>query len=291
MRVLRAAGRAVQPLALSRHPKGNAYPPAFCLLLWRTGEKCGRSKSKPAAGRCPLCNSILIALLALLLAAPSLMAQSSGDHIEVGAFADYFNLSRTSPHINFGGVGGRAGFNVRSNVQIEAEMAYDFKRNFTTTFSNGISSSLVTTRLRPPTRSIWPEDFDEWRSSAPVRNIQSRLINFSVSNQNASSGFQSAISDVTTGNTAAAILPGVGLEGFAGPFGAASRCGRRDLLQEWESQQLAGYPRPGDSILGGCGKSLVASRKRCRGRNEAAWIRGRLFSEVFSSCRSLRTLW
>lgn len=108
---------------------------------------------------------------------------------------------------------------MRSNVQIEAEMAYDFKRNFTTTFSNGISSSLVTTRLRPLHALFGPKIST---SGGPVRQFgtfKAGLINFSVSNQNASSGFQSAISDVTTGNTAAAIFPGVGLEGFAGPFG------------------------------------------------------------------------
>jgi hypothetical protein len=45
-----------------------------------------------------------------------------------GAFADYFNLSRTSPHINYVGVGARTGFNVNPDVQIEAEMGYDFDR-------------------------------------------------------------------------------------------------------------------------------------------------------------------
>lgn len=51
------------------------------------------------------------------------------------------------------------------------------------------------------------------------------LINFSVSNQNATSGFQSAIGDVTTGNTAAAIYPGLGVEGFVGPIGLRAEVG------------------------------------------------------------------
>jgi hypothetical protein len=51
------------------------------------------------------------------------------------------------------------------------------------------------------------------------------LINFSVSDQNAGSGFKSAIEDVTTGNTAAAIYPGVGLEGFLGPIGLRADVG------------------------------------------------------------------
>jgi hypothetical protein len=163
--------------------------------------------------------SLISALFAVLLAAPSLMAQDSYNHVEVGAFADYFNLSRTSPHINFVGVGGRAAFNVRSNVQIEAEMAYDFKRNFTTTFSNGVSTELVSTRLRT-LHALFGPKFGT--SGGPVRlfgTFKAGLLNFSVSNQNASAGFQSALNDVTTGNTAAAIYPGAGLEGFWGPIG------------------------------------------------------------------------
>jgi hypothetical protein len=166
--------------------------------------------------------SLVMALFAVLLAAPSLMAQMSQDsynHVEVGAFADYFNLSRTSPHINFVGVGGRAAFNVRSSVQIEAEMAYDFKRNFTTTFSNGVSTELVSTRLRT-LHALFGPKFGT--SGGPVRlfgTFKVGLVNFSVSNQNAGAGFQSALNDVTTGNTAAAIYPGAGLEGFWGPIG------------------------------------------------------------------------
>lgn len=169
--------------------------------------------------------SFIMALLALLLAAPSLMAQSSEDHVEVGIFADYFNLSRTDPHINFVGLGGRAGFNVRSNVQIEAEMAYDFKRNFTTTFSDGVTSRLVDTRLRTLHALFGPKFAT---SGGPVRffgTFKAGLINFSVSDQNAGAGFRSAIGDVTTGNTAAAIYPGVGLEGFLGPIGLRADVG------------------------------------------------------------------
>ncbi len=169
--------------------------------------------------------SLVLALLGFLLAAPALMAQEGANHVEVGAFAEYFNLSRTSPHINFVGVGGRAAFNVRSNVQIEAEMAYDFKRNFTTTFSDGINTQFVDTNLRT-LHALFGPKFGT--SGGPVRlfgTFKAGLINFSVSDQNAGSGFQSAIGDVTTGNTAAAIYPGAGLEGFIGPIGLRAEVG------------------------------------------------------------------
>jgi hypothetical protein len=162
-------------------------------------------------------------LLMICLAVPSLMAQSraatGNDHVEVGIFVDYFNLSRTSPHINFVGLGGRAAFNVRDNVQIEAEMAYDFKRDFTTTFSNGVSTELVSTRLRTLHALFGPKFETSGGRARLFATFKAGLLNFSTSNQNATSGFQSALSDITTGNTAAAIYPGLGLEGFAGPFG------------------------------------------------------------------------
>jgi hypothetical protein len=169
--------------------------------------------------------SCILVLLALCMAVPSVMAQEGGNHIEVGVFADYFNLSRTSPHINFVGVGGRAAFNVRDNVQIEAEMAYDFKRNFTTTFSDGITTQFVSTDLRPLHALFGPKIST---GGGPFRffgTFKAGLINFSTSNQNASSGFQSAIGDVATGTTSAAIMPGVGLEGFFGPIGLRADVG------------------------------------------------------------------
>jgi len=169
--------------------------------------------------------SCILFLLAFGMAVPSLMAQEGGNHVEVGVFADYFNLSRTTPNINFVGVGGRAAFNVRDNVQIEAEMAYDFKRNFTTTFSDGITTQFVSTDLRPLHALFGPKISTGGGPFRVFGTFKAGLINFSTSNQNASSGFQSAIGDVTTGNTSAAIMPGVGLEGFFGPIGLRADVG------------------------------------------------------------------
>jgi len=94
---------------------------------------------------------------------------------------------------------------VRDNVQIEAEMAYDFKRNFTTTFSNGVSTELVSTRLRTLHALFGPKFETSGGRARLFATFKAGLLNFSTSDQNATSGFQSALSDVTTGNTAAAI--------------------------------------------------------------------------------------
>src|SRR6185369_7084629 len=90
--------------------------------------------------------SIMIAVVGAL-ALPSVAAAQ--DHGEVGAFVNYFRLDRTTPDINFVGVGGRVAFNVRPTVALEAEMAYDFERNFTSVFSDGISTQFVDTSTRP----------------------------------------------------------------------------------------------------------------------------------------------
>src|ERR1700720_2292926 len=93
------------------------------------------------------CIGILFSTL-FFAAAPVVMAQEHSDHIEVGAFVDYFRFAETSPERNFIGLGGRAAVNVHRDIQLEAEMAYDFKRNFTQTFSNGVTTELVNTQFR-----------------------------------------------------------------------------------------------------------------------------------------------
>src|SRR5579864_3087293 len=96
-------------------------------------------------------NRILGILAAsLFFAAPMVMAQESGhmDHVELGAFVNYYRMTDPGPTKNFLGLGARAAFGIRPSIQLEAEMAYDFKRNYTSTYNNGVSTSAVTTRLR-----------------------------------------------------------------------------------------------------------------------------------------------
>ncbi|MBS1850117.1 MAG: hypothetical protein JST79_04350 [Acidobacteria bacterium] len=160
----------------------------------------------------------MLLMLGACLAAPSFVKAQDYNHVEVGVFADYFNLSRTDPHINFVGLGGRAAFNVHRNVQLEAEMAYDFKRNFTSTFTDGVTTQLVDTRLRPLTALFGPK----FQTSGPLRAFVTTkvgFVNFSVSDQNAAAGFKGALGGVTSGDTRFAMYPGAGVEGFWGPIG------------------------------------------------------------------------
>ena len=150
----------------------------------------------------------------------SLLSAQEYDHGEVGVFADYFRLGQTNPQINFVGVGGRAAFNVSPHVALEAEMAYNFERNYTNTFTNGVTTQFVRSSVRPLSALFGPSF--KAGASGPFRVFLTGklgFVNFSSSSQSPGAGFQSAVGGITTGDTRFAMYPGVGVEGFWGPFG------------------------------------------------------------------------
>jgi len=156
--------------------------------------------------------------------APIVMAQGHSDHIEVGVFADYFRPSDAAPNRNFIGLGARAAFNLHSSVQLEAEMAYDFKRTFNTEFTDGVLVEPVTTQFRTLHGFFGPK-FQT--GSGPVRIFITGKVgfdNFSISNQNATAGFVNAVG-LTNGTTFFAVYPGGGIEAFAGPIGLRAEVG------------------------------------------------------------------
>ena len=153
------------------------------------------------------------------------MAQEAvhSDHAEVGVFADYFRYG-SDPHINFIGLGGRAGFNVHPNVQLEAEMAYDFKRNYTNTFTNGVSTQIVNASFRTLHGFFGPK-FQT--GSGAFRLFVTGKVgfdNFTINNQDAPSGFVNTVG-LTNGSTFFAVYPGGGFEAFAGVIGIRAEVG------------------------------------------------------------------
>src|SRR5215470_3051644 len=165
----------------------------------------------------------LLAAFLFLSLAPALFAQSS-DHVEVGAFVDYFRLDDASPTRNFVGIGGRAAFAVRPSIQIEAEMAYDFKRNYNRTFTNGVTSQLVNTDFRTLHGFFGPK-FQT--GSGPFRFFVTGKVgfdNFDITNDNATAGFKNAVG-LTNGTTAFALYPSGGVEAFARHVGIRAEIG------------------------------------------------------------------
>ena len=168
------------------------------------------------------CFGVLLA--SLFLSVPMLLAQDHSDHIEVGAFADYFRLGDFSPTRNFIGVGGRAAFAIRPSVQLEAEMAYDFKRNYTSTFTDGVNTELVNSSFRTLHGFFGPK---LQTGSGPFRVFVTGKVgfdNFSINNQNATTGFVNTVG-LTNGSTFFAVYPGGGIEAFAGPIGLRAEIG------------------------------------------------------------------
>jgi hypothetical protein len=172
----------------------------------------------------------LLAALSILLAAPSWLAAQEGngdyDHATVGIFADYFRFAPTSNHTtNFIGFGARAGFHMNRFTQLEAEMNYDFERNFTSLSNNGGTTSFTTTRVRPLTGLFGPK----FQTPGPFKFFVTGkvgFINFTTSRAAVTPGTVSnAISGVGGAGTHFAVYPGAGFEGFWGPFGLRLEAG------------------------------------------------------------------
>jgi hypothetical protein len=167
---------------------------------------------------------IQFGMVALLCVAPSLFAQDSSDHGEVGVFAEYFRPGDTTPTENFIGLGGRAAFNVRPSIQLEGEMAYDFRRNYTQTFTNGVADESVVSHIRI-LHGLFGPKFQT--GSGPFRVFVTGKVgfeNFSVTNSNATTGFTNSVG-LTNGTTRFAVYPGGGFEAFAGPIGFRAEIG------------------------------------------------------------------
>jgi hypothetical protein len=167
---------------------------------------------------------LILAFLAgalVLCTAPLGMAQ---DHGEAGAFVDYFRFNDTTPKINFIGIGGRAAFNLRDSVQLEAEMAYDFQRNYTTPFNNGVTTLDVNSKFRTLHGFFGPK---LQTGSGALRLFVTGKVgfdNFSVNNQSVPKGFTNTVG-LVNGTTSFAVYPAGGVEGFIGPIGLRAEVG------------------------------------------------------------------
>lgn len=170
------------------------------------------------------CLGFLLCIAPLFLAAPMVMAQDHSDHVEIGAFADYFRFSDATPDRNFLGLGGRVAFGIRPSIQLEAEMAYDFKRDYTSTFSNGASTEVVNAQIHT-LHGLFGPKFQT--GSGPFRVFVTGKVgfdNFSINNENATTGFVNQVG-LTNSATYFAVYPGGGFEAFAGPIGLRAEVG------------------------------------------------------------------
>lgn len=165
----------------------------------------------------------LLVILAMMVAVPALYAQE--EHGEVGVFGD---LTRLSPagNSNFTGLGGRLGFNINNHLQFEGDIGYDFAKNFTSTSSNGLSTSFGTSSLRL-LRGVFGPKIQT--GVGPVRAylvLKGGFLNFGVSHSGATTGFANSFGGVLNGDTNGVFYPGAGVEFFIGHvFGLRAEAG------------------------------------------------------------------
>jgi hypothetical protein len=151
------------------------------------------------------------------------MAQLSKDNVELGAFADYFRLNGP-PSTGYYGVGGRVGMGVAPHADLEADMAYDFERNVTSTFTGTSSAGITTNFSQVNGLRVWHGLFGPmvWVGTKHARvfgEVKGGFVNFSISGASPIAGFTSATGTFYTSNTYGALYPGGGAEVSVGPVG------------------------------------------------------------------------
>jgi opacity protein-like surface antigen len=159
------------------------------------------------------------------------------NHGEFAVYGDMFRYTpKNSTTANFLGLGARVGFNVHPNVALEAEMNYDFEKNYTTVSTNGTSgsgsSTTMTARVRPITGLFGPKF--QFGTSGPFRAFVTGKAGFlqtSSSMVNPSgSTFTGSLSQFGDNGTHFAAYPGGGIEGFLGPVGLRLEAGDEIFL-------------------------------------------------------------
>lgn len=150
------------------------------------------------------------------------------NHGEFTAYGDYFRFAPSGHSaVNFVGLGGRVGFNVHPNVAFEGEVSYDFERNFTSTTSSGLTTTTVTTGVRPLTGLFGPKF--QFGTSGPFRAFvtgKAGFLEFSTTNKSPSTtSFGNAFDQFGGGSTHFAAYPGGGIEAYFGPIGLRAEAG------------------------------------------------------------------
>ena len=169
-------------------------------------------------------NRFAMAVMLCLSCASTMLAQggpaeSATGKFEIGAFADYLRVTRPVPPLDMLGFGARAGVHASRNLMFEAEMSYDFRRSLQSSFTNGFTTQIVTSRIRTLGALFGPKYNLHLGPLNTFATVKGGFLNFSANNLNASQGFTSALGSVTSGATRPAIYPGIGLETFLGPIG------------------------------------------------------------------------
>ncbi len=159
-----------------------------------------------------------VALL-LLLAGWLVPLASAQDHIQVGAYGDYFRITQTNT--NMAGLGGRVGYKVFSHVMVEGEMSYDFDQAFTERcISSGCTVTVANSNLKVLHGLAGPKFIGGRHFIRPFLTVKGGFINFQLNPKPASFGsFVTSVQNLRSNNVSGVLYPAAGVEGHLGPIG------------------------------------------------------------------------
>lgn len=152
---------------------------------------------------------------------PLASAQES-EHLQIGVFADYFRLDRTST--DFAGVGARVGFRLFRNIKLEAETSYDFDQQVTENFASTTGVFFTrSTGMRILHGEFGPKvNLGEYHHIHPFVTVKGGFIDFRPNSLNVPATLGTVVSNLTslrTNNINGVFYPGGGVEGRIGPVG------------------------------------------------------------------------
>jgi hypothetical protein len=168
-----------------------------------------------------------VALL-LFLAGWLVPLASAQDHLQLGAYGDYFRISQTKT--NLAGLGARVGYKAFSHVMLEGEMSYDFKQAFTEGFTDNSTVpptvTVVNSNLKVLHGLFGPKIVAGHGAIRPFLMVKGGFINFRMDPRNPSfAGFVSSVNNLRANNVSGTLYPGAGLEGHIGPVGLRLEAG------------------------------------------------------------------
>jgi len=168
----------------------------------------------------------LVLFLAFLAGASWLVPPAKAqDHIQVGAYGDYFRLSQTNT--NLAGLGGRAGVTVFPHVMFEGEMSYDFDQGFTEhCVSTGCTVTVANSNLKVLHGLGGFKLIGTRHAIRPFLLIKGGFVNFQLNPKPASFGtFATSVQNLRRNNVTGVFYPGAGVEGHLGPIGLRLEAG------------------------------------------------------------------
>jgi hypothetical protein len=169
-----------------------------------------------------------VALL-LLLAGMLTPLASAQDHLQVGAYGDYFRLSQTDT--NLAGLGARVGYKAFSHVMLEGELNYDFDQGFidhcvSTGCGTGGTVTVANSNLKVLHGLFGAKIIGGHGAIRPFITLKGGFVNFRLDPRPATFGtFTDSVNNLRANNVSGAVYPGAGVEGHLGPIGLRLEAG------------------------------------------------------------------